>query len=90
MAEKTDDFVEYRVKKATFVNAVYVDPKADVPLGAVRRGKDVIVRAAPGLEGEALELVKNGKKSAPPHGQDAGSGSEGSGSGDVSQGAPGK
>lgn len=75
--------VEYKVLKAVFVNNIYVDPEAREPLGAERRGKDVIVRAAPGLESSALELVKGGKK-----GQ--GSGSEGSGSGDGSQGAPGK
>jgi len=88
MADK--EKVEYRVLKPVFVNGTLCDPAVANPLGAERRGKHVYVWADPGLEGTALELVKNGKKSAPLQGQDAGSGSEGSGSGEGSQGAPGK
>jgi hypothetical protein len=61
MSEKKDDLVEYRVKKPVFVNDTYVDPKGHPLVGAERRGKDVIVRAAPGLEGEALEPAAGGK-----------------------------
>lgn len=71
MTEKKDEKVEYRVLKPVFVNDTYVDPKATPLIGAERRGKDVIVRAAPGLEGDVLELVSGGK-SKPPAGEGGG------------------
>ncbi len=66
MTDKKDEKVEYRFKKLVpvFVNDTYVDPKSEPLVGAERRGKDVFVRAAPGLEGGVLELVKGGAKPA--------------------------
>lgn len=53
--------VRYRVTGAVFVNGSYIEPAP---------GKEMIIEAAPGLEGRNLKLVQggNGDKPQPPAG----------------------
>ncbi|HRN83283.1 MAG TPA: hypothetical protein PK857_00565 [Hyphomicrobium sp.] len=96
MAEKDNDFVEYRVLKPVFVNDTYVDPAVPHPLGGKRR-KDghVYVMAPRGLETKGtLELTRVGKAETPAPSPQGGGTSNPAGSspqgGDSSGGTTGK